>query len=770
MLILIVVSGPDKGKVFELAGRDTIILGRDGDPVRLSDSKASRQHATLGFHDGHWHIRDQNSRHGTFHNHERVTGEARLQDGDHIQVGSTLLVLAQADDAAHHAALAATPTSAPTSTGTPPHADAERSEAAGITSTPAPAWRTPALLAAALGGALLLAGGGTLYLNHQIEARAQDLARDLADRDDRLAERDERIERLLAQRPTDPELLQIVAKLDAQEAHFDAIDDLTALVKAQPDTLAPKLEAILAKLDGQPDYTGELASLRDAMESSLKMQQPLTSATTRLAEANQGLISRMETLITRAEKQPSLDEVRETLAALNQRLDDEPGADAIIRGVTDALAARPADPALAEVRDMLAQLTEQGRQAAVVQDQLASLEAAVRDANQRQAQADELATTMLQSLADRLDATGGDEAVLAAITQLKADLPLPAVERIEASIAKLGDAPSPEQIATAVGHELSQDRESQALALAKLTQLLDGEPWADKIREQGEQTREALAAVTTALQDRPTLEQVRTELASLSQGDRDAVREQFDQVLAAVQGGGDVAAELAAVQKLLKQQPAMAEAALSRVMEAVQTLQADDDGQRMLAAIQELQGMMGGMSLVATGEVKHQVQRGVIDAMVAAKLLDEDTLAAMMNARGDEDASQLTEVEILYRYAWVSNEPVTIGLGKVNPLTGQAEPGQLIDPRLAKQAGIQNWRQWYTNDRYIATRNMFADPAAVARTDPSTSTASPSAPSPPRVIEDVNLDTPGSINDPFINAIPDDPDGRLNPDHARTRP
>ena len=759
MLILIVVSGPDKGKVFELAGRETVVLGREGDPVRLHDSKASRRHATLRFREGHWHIRDQASRHGTFHNHERVTGEVQLQDGDHIQIGETLLVMAQANDAAHpHPTAAAAPL--------PAHADAERgsaSEASDITIIPGlpRRWQTPALLAASLGGALLLVGGGTLYLNSKLDAahldtqrHAQRLEQQLADRDARDAERDAQFAKLLSERNNDTveaNLLRAVTLLEAQSPRLDAIDELRLAIESQGDQVAPQLQAILARIDEQPDYTGELASLQKTLQAQMDMQQPLLTATQRLAEGNQGLLPRMAALIEQAENQPSLDDVNETLAALNTRLDGQPGADEIIEGVTAALAKR-SDPAMAELREMLVQIDERTKQQGVVQERLASLESAVREAGQREAESDELTSTMLRSLTEQMAAQGRDDAVLAAIDEMKADLPLDAIVRMEAAVARLGDTPTPEQVATAVTHELAQDRETQTAAMARLAELIEGEPWAQRIQEQGDQTREALAAVTQALQDRPTLEQVKAELASLSQADREAIRGQFDAVLARIETGGDVAGELAEVRKLLKQQPAMAEAALSRVMEAVELLQADDRSEQVLAAVQDLRQAVSGRELVAVNEVKLQVREGLIDALAQSTLIPPDVIAAMQTAHDEEEAgSQLSEVEMLYRYAWLSNQPVTIGLGKVNPLTGESTPGEVIDPRLPKQAGINSWRQWYVNDRLIRTRELLGDKRLAREVEPESE----------QTAEEVNLEPPTpQVLDPFnsgngVYAIPD---------------
>lgn len=96
MATLYVMRGPDKGLVFELTDNETLI-GRFADRLRLTDDSISRRHAEIRRENGTWKIRDLNSSNGTFHNGHRVFEPSRLQHGDQIKVGATILVFSSQD-------------------------------------------------------------------------------------------------------------------------------------------------------------------------------------------------------------------------------------------------------------------------------------------------------------------------------------------------------------------------------------------------------------------------------------------------------------------------------------------------------------------------------------------------------------------------------------------------------------------------------------------------------------------------------------------------
>jgi pSer/pThr/pTyr-binding forkhead associated (FHA) protein len=81
-------------RVHELAGSDAVTIGRrPGNRVCLEwDAKVSRVHAALEPVAGEWAVTDDGLSHnGTFVAGRKLAGRHRLQDGDTIQVGDTLL-------------------------------------------------------------------------------------------------------------------------------------------------------------------------------------------------------------------------------------------------------------------------------------------------------------------------------------------------------------------------------------------------------------------------------------------------------------------------------------------------------------------------------------------------------------------------------------------------------------------------------------------------------------------------------------------------------
>jgi len=80
---------PQNGEVIELTD-DPLRIGRseDNDLVLASDGRASRHHAEIERRQDGWWVHDLGSRNGTWVNAAPVQ-EARLQDGDLLQVGTS---------------------------------------------------------------------------------------------------------------------------------------------------------------------------------------------------------------------------------------------------------------------------------------------------------------------------------------------------------------------------------------------------------------------------------------------------------------------------------------------------------------------------------------------------------------------------------------------------------------------------------------------------------------------------------------------------------
>jgi pSer/pThr/pTyr-binding forkhead associated (FHA) protein len=88
---LMVMNGPEDGRIFPLVGASTKLGRLDGCAVTLQlDPTISRDHADILRGDKDYYIEDH-SRHGTVVDGTRISGKTLLHDGSMIQVGDTVL-------------------------------------------------------------------------------------------------------------------------------------------------------------------------------------------------------------------------------------------------------------------------------------------------------------------------------------------------------------------------------------------------------------------------------------------------------------------------------------------------------------------------------------------------------------------------------------------------------------------------------------------------------------------------------------------------------
>ncbi|WP_437203170.1 ATP-binding protein [Planctomicrobium sp. SH664] len=88
---LLVIQGPDQGRRHELAA-DAIYVGRGAqNEIRVLDTEVSRRHIKIFPEGDSWHFVDLRSANGTYLNGQPAL-EARLQPGDQIQIGRTILL------------------------------------------------------------------------------------------------------------------------------------------------------------------------------------------------------------------------------------------------------------------------------------------------------------------------------------------------------------------------------------------------------------------------------------------------------------------------------------------------------------------------------------------------------------------------------------------------------------------------------------------------------------------------------------------------------
>ncbi|MBO0886579.1 MAG: FHA domain-containing protein, partial [Acidimicrobiales bacterium] len=92
-LHLKVVGGPDAGTILAL-GPGEHVLGRSGGcDLRLSDTEISRRHASLTVSGDEVRLADLGSRNGTFVNGQRLDAPGRLEPGQLLEAGTSVLEL-----------------------------------------------------------------------------------------------------------------------------------------------------------------------------------------------------------------------------------------------------------------------------------------------------------------------------------------------------------------------------------------------------------------------------------------------------------------------------------------------------------------------------------------------------------------------------------------------------------------------------------------------------------------------------------------------------
>lgn len=87
---ILVKSGDNKGKVYQVR-EEAVTIGRDaGQTITFSDKRVSREHAVIEFKDGKYLIRDNHSTNGTLVNGAPIS-EKILEFGDEIRIGHNIL-------------------------------------------------------------------------------------------------------------------------------------------------------------------------------------------------------------------------------------------------------------------------------------------------------------------------------------------------------------------------------------------------------------------------------------------------------------------------------------------------------------------------------------------------------------------------------------------------------------------------------------------------------------------------------------------------------
>src|SRR5688572_3374542 len=93
MAQLLVLAGDGTERTFDLADAPVVCGRQEDNDIVLKEAKASRRHCTFRPWRGGWRIVDDGSSNGTFLGGKPVLS-ARLQPGDEIEIGETIITFA----------------------------------------------------------------------------------------------------------------------------------------------------------------------------------------------------------------------------------------------------------------------------------------------------------------------------------------------------------------------------------------------------------------------------------------------------------------------------------------------------------------------------------------------------------------------------------------------------------------------------------------------------------------------------------------------------
>ncbi|MBL4697663.1 MAG: FHA domain-containing protein [Phycisphaerales bacterium] len=89
---LTVIEGPDEGKSFVLPTGEPQLIGRSSEALPITDYTVSRRHSELTPDGDIWYLSDLKSQNGTLVNGVAIVNRIRLESGDEIRVGATVLL------------------------------------------------------------------------------------------------------------------------------------------------------------------------------------------------------------------------------------------------------------------------------------------------------------------------------------------------------------------------------------------------------------------------------------------------------------------------------------------------------------------------------------------------------------------------------------------------------------------------------------------------------------------------------------------------------
>ena len=706
MLILIVAEGPDKGRIYEWSDEQTVIVGRESKDLRLSDSKASRQHARFKCEGGKWYVRDLASRHGTLVNKVRLQGKTQLNYGDRIRIGQTELVVARM-----------------------PVEQLERATLLGDQPSKGQAWRDlprdskwylPRPTTAAAMAAATFAIGCSAWMVLSTSDANQSLRSDLLASQDRATDAQlaavdaqtkatesqlaisDRTNQILDEVMTlgsniTPVIHETLASVKTQQQNTEVLNDINQALAQMHSSSMTTLDTILAGIESQSAQWHTLSQLQDALaqqNSDAARVLPELQAVAATAQANESTLSEIKQQIELAQARPDLSaEVLDQLEAVAAELKDRPTLDEVTQGVRTALAreqaqtdkllariekqlsGRPDSQALIEpLREALAaqseateqMITQAFNQQTVSADQVDELKSLI------QAQPDETATA-LRDVIGELDHNIDLAPVLTAIENIQTgSADSESIALLNELSAKLQSGPSSEQLAQAVTQAVTEQLNTTRPLLEQIAGTLD-------------------ATVDQSQTSAELIEQLR--LALLAQEAADTRLDQIYDMLASAEAGSDSSA----LRQVLREIRTKSIAGMDEMRSTIRReIQAGFTDQRLAM------GRTTDLPLLDDDEPIDPMPSN--DSEMVTHNNDQALAMAANDVTPDVSVSTnddgLTDVEHAYCLAFKTGKPITLGGGGIDPETGLVKQGRTIDPASAKAAGVTDWRDWYLMDDF----------------------------------------------------------------------
>ncbi len=706
MLILIVSEGPDKGRIYEWSDDQTIIVGRESNDMRLSDGKASRQHARFKCEGGTWSVRDLASRHGTLVNGIRTQGKTPLRDGDRVRLGRTELVVARmpAEQAERAALLGDQPS---------------RGEV--WRDMPKTRWYIPRASTAAGFAAAAFAIGCSAYLYMNLsnvsttirddvrsasaaqqsateaQLAAVDAQTKATESQLALADRTDEIYNEVASlnSSSTPVLKEILASVQSQKGNGVLLNDIQTALAEMHNSSMTTLDTILASMESQSDQWQALAKVEDTMQNQqdqAALLLPELQAVASTAQANEKALNALRDQIELAQARPDLDaDILDQLEAIVTELQARPTADQVASQVRTALAQEQE-----KTNELLARIEGQLSDNPDTQALITPL----REALAEQSSATE---QMISQAFARQDKT--DEQLEQISTLIRAQ-PSETAAAVDAVLGKLTTQEDIDKVLAAVKQiETGGQSPESVKLLNELALKLQTAPSSQELADS------VVKAVTEELNTtRPLLEQIASSLDNASQ-QTDTSQELIEQLRLA----------------LLAQEAA--DTRLDQIYDMLAKADLGEDSDAMRQVLREIRSKsITGMDEMRS-TIRREIQAGLTDTrltssgstgpepVIAAKPiadepqpLYEEPINSNIHALAAEDTQPqvdvsvkkdgLTDVEHAYRLAFKTGKPITLGGGGIDPETGQIKQGRVIDPASAKAAGITDWRDWYLMDDF----------------------------------------------------------------------